>query len=87
MSKAHILRLIVTRTNVLISASNQNISRRRDAIDATASPWTASARWHGSFDAPARRRSRQVPLGELDVDVLEDFGGPRARGRATDLRI
>jgi len=37
MSNAHILRLIVTRTNVLISASNQNISRRRDAIDATAS--------------------------------------------------
>ena len=38
MSNAHILRLIVTRTNALISASNQNISRRRDAIDPTASP-------------------------------------------------
>ena len=38
MSNAHILRLIVTRTNALISASNQNISRRRDAIDAAASP-------------------------------------------------
>ena len=37
MSNAQILRLIVTRTNSLISASNQNISRRRDAIDATAS--------------------------------------------------
>ena len=37
MSNAHILRLIVTRTNVLISPSNQNISRRRDAIDAAAS--------------------------------------------------
>ena len=43
MSNAHILRLIVTRTNALISASNQNISRRRDAIDAAASLWTASA--------------------------------------------
>ena len=38
MSNAQILRLIVTRTNSLISASNQNISRRRDAIDLTASP-------------------------------------------------